>query len=55
MIIYGGENGYNHRMKLRGCFNDVRLYNILNNDWKYLKTSGELLEARRNCVGALVG
>jgi len=55
MIIYGGVKNYNTMLNIRECLNDVRAYDPHSQQWSYLKSSGEIIEARRNHVAVVVG
>ena len=55
ILIFGGETGYNERVKIRCCLNDVRIFNTEKCEWKYIKTSGEVIEARRNFDSVVIG
>ncbi|CAD8069171.1 unnamed protein product [Paramecium primaurelia] len=55
IIIYGGEKKFNHLMKIRECYNDVRMFNPLEKQWTLIKTSGDVIEGRRNHIAQCVG
>ncbi|CAD8086895.1 unnamed protein product [Paramecium sonneborni] len=55
IIIYGGEKKFNQVMKIRECYNDVRMFNPLEKTWAQLKTSGDFIEGRRNHIAQCIG
>ncbi|CAD8181227.1 unnamed protein product [Paramecium octaurelia] len=55
IIIYGGEKKYNNAMKMRECYGDVRMFNPLDKMWTLVKTSGDLIEGRRNHIAQGIG
>ncbi len=69
MIIFGGASKYNDMIKMRCCMNDLRLYKpgiyiyiyiytymyIEIKEWKYLKTTGDVIESRRNHACEILG
>lgn len=37
-------------MKMRECYSDVRVFNPSDKMWNLIKTSGDLIEGRRNHI-----
>ncbi|CAD8070637.1 unnamed protein product [Paramecium primaurelia] len=55
IIIYGGEKKFNNVMRIRECYNDVRMFNPAEKLWTLIKTSGDIIEGRRNHIAQCVG
>ena len=37
-------------MRIRECYNDVRMFNPAEKLWTLIKTSGDIIEGRRNHI-----
>lgn len=56
MIVFlGGEKKFNHEICIRENFPDVRTFNTERQEWKVMKTTGDMYEPRRNHTATTVG
>lgn len=55
LVFFGGERRFNEALKLRECLNDIRMFVIDTQEWKWPQCFGEQVEPRRNHVAAVVG
>ncbi len=54
MIIYGGTNNFNNKIRMRTCFNDIFLFDLKEYTWKTLLQKGDIIGSRRHHAAALV-
>ena len=55
-MVAGGESSHiDNKKHKREVIHDVCSYNVKTNEWKQLKTSGEIVPARKAHCGALIG
>ncbi|CAG9334048.1 unnamed protein product [Blepharisma stoltei] len=56
IVVYGGETSHSRsNSQLRECLNEVKAFSIDDNEWIYIRTTGVLIQSRKNHCAAVVG
>ena len=55
IIIFGGTRLYNKSAKTRECLNDLYILDPETFVWDHIKSTGSMIEARRNHCGCTIG
>lgn len=55
MIVFGGGTAYQTGLRQKECLGEVRVLNLEDSKWSWVKCGGDIMTPRRNHVSEIIG